>query len=335
MGCSIKYIEYYLPDKVITNGDLLKENPSWDMPEIVKKTGVESRHVSAPGETALDLGYKASKKLIDANGIDKDDIGALIFCTQSSDYILPANADILHDKLDLKDNVWAFDINLACSGYIYGLALSGALLKAYDMDNILLVTADTYSKYIHPKDKSVRTLFGDGAAATLLKRSDPGIIDVNIGTFGKRYDKFIIPAGGLRQPRNDKTAEEVTDNSGNKRTQENIFMEGFSLLSLAMAKVPENIRQILAKNDLEIADIDLFVFHQASKAVLDALVKAAGIPEQRVFNNARNVGNVVSASIPIALKDALTANRIKRGDKVLLCGFGAGFSWGSVILEWG
>jgi len=335
MNCSIAALEYFLPKKIVNNRDLLIENPSWNIAEIVKKTGVDSRHIAASGETALDLGYEASKKLLNTSGINKDDIGTLIFCTQSPDHILPANANILHNKLALKDGVWAFDVNLACSGYIYGLALSKALLNTYELDNILLVTADTYSKYIHPKDKSVRMLFGDGAAATLLRRSDYGIIDVTIGTFGKKYDKFIIPAGGLRIPRSRKTEEEITDNSGNRRTQGNIFMEGFSLLSLAMAKVPENIRQILAKNNLKIEDIELFIFHQASKAVLDTLKKATEIPEEKVFNNIANIGNVVSASIPIALKDALSANKIKRGDKVLLCGFGAGFSWGSAILEWG
>lgn len=334
MNCFPEYIEYYLPKKVVTNEDLLKDNPSWDIGEVIKKTGVRSRHIADVSETALDLGLEACRKLFAANGIKKSEIGGLIFCTQSPDYRLPGNASVLHKELDLNDHIWAFDINLACSGYIYGLALARALLNTYNWDNVLLVTSDTYSKYIHPRDKSVRLLFGDGAAATLVNRSDKGIIDVNIGSFGKKYDKFIIPSGGCRMPASSKTKEEIADNSGNIRTQENIFMEGFSLLSLAMAKVPENIRDILGGNGLGVKDIKLFIFHQASKAILDVLAKSLEIPEEKVFTNITDIGNIVSSSIPVAVKDALNSNRIEQGDKILLCGFGAGFSWGSLILEW-
>jgi len=334
MNCKLANIEYFLPGKIVTNADLLKENPSWHIEALVEKTGVLSRHISEDGQTALDLAYEACSKLFAAGAINKDEVGALIFCTQSPDYLLPGNASILHGKLGLSDGAWAFDINLACSGYIYGLALARSLLNTYSWDNVLLVASDTYSKYIHPKDRSVRLLFGDGAAVTLIRKAERGIIDVNIGTFGKKYDKFIIPAGGCRIPGSRETKKEITDNSGNIRTQENIFMEGFSLLSLAMAKVPENIRSILDANKLRVEDIDLFIFHQASKAILDVLAGSLQIPEEKVFSNISSIGNIVSASIPAAIKDALNEDRIRRGDKILLCGFGAGFSWGSIILEW-
>lgn len=332
--CRLANIEYYLPERIVTNSELLRENPSWDIESIVKKTGVVSRHIAADTQTALDLALEACNKLFINSGISKDDVGAVIFCTQSPDYILPSNAYVLHQRLFLKDDVFAFDINLACSGYIYGLAIARSLLNTYKMDNILLVTADTYSKYIHPKDKSVRMLFGDGAAVTLVKKAKKGIIDVKLRSFGGGYDKFIIPAGGCRNPKSRDSGEEIKDNSGNIRTQENIFMEGFSLLSLALSKVPQGIRKLLGENNLKPQDIDLFIFHQASQAILDALADSLKIPAGKVFNNIANIGNIVSASIPVAIKDALNEGIIKKGDKILLCGFGAGFSWGAAILEW-
>jgi len=334
INCRLADIEYYLPERTVTNSELLRENPSWDIESIVKKTGVVSRHIVADTQTALDLALEACDKLFYNSGINKDDVGAVIFCTQSPDYILPSNAYVLHQRLSLKDNVFAFDINLACSGYIYGLAIVQSLLNTYKMDNILLVTADTYSKYIHPKDKSVRMLFGDGAAVTLVKKAKKGIIDVKLCSFGGGYDKFMIPAGGCRTPRSRDSGEEIKDNSGNIRTQENIFMEGFSLLSLALSKVPQGIRELLGENNLKPQDIDLFIFHQASQAILDALADSLKIPAGKVFNNIANIGNIVSASIPVAIKDALNEGRIKKGDRILLCGFGAGFSWGTAVLEW-
>jgi 3-oxoacyl-[acyl-carrier-protein] synthase-3 len=330
----LKDIEYYLPETVLSNQDLLKENPSWDIDSIVAKSGVLSRHIADSGQTALDLAYEACKKLFAKKGISKDEIGAIVFCTQSPDHILPPNSYILHQKLNLGDDTFAFDINLACSGYIYGLDIVRSLFLTHQMNNILFITADTYSRYIHPKDKSVRMLFGDGAAVTLLEKAQKGIIDIKLGAFGKGYNKFIIPAGACRIPKSQETGKEARDRSNNVRSQENIFMEGFSLLSLVMAKVPDNIREILKTNNLTARDIKLFIFHQASKAVSDSLRKALDISEDKVFNNITNIGNTVSASIPIAIKDALNQQRIEPGDKILISGFGVGFSWGSAILEW-
>jgi len=334
MNCRIEDIAYYLPERIVTNKDLVEENREWDLSGALKKTGVESRHIAKEEETALDLAYEACKILFSKEATKKEEIDALIFCTQSADYILPSNAYLLHEKLGLDDNVFAFDINLACSGFVYGLSIAKSFINTYNLSRILLVTSDTYSKYIHPKDKSVRMLFGDGAAASLISRSEKGIIDIKLGAFGKGYNKFIIPAGGCRMPRDEETSKEMEDNSGNIRTQENISMQGFGLLSLVMTKATEGIKSILLANNLRPEDVDLFVFHQASKAVLDALAKSLEVPQDRVFSNIMHVGNTVSASIPIAIKDALSKDLIKPKDKILLSGFGVGFSWGSAIIEW-
>jgi 3-oxoacyl-[acyl-carrier-protein] synthase-3 len=334
MNCKIAHIEYHLPEKILTNQDLLKENPSWDIDGLLPKTGIHKRHIAADGETAFDLGVKACRKIFDQKLVSTSDIDAVIFCTQSPDYIFPGNAFLLHNQLNLSEHALAFDINLACSGYVYGLSIAKAFLNTYPIKNLLFVTADTYSKYIHPKDKSVRLLFGDGAAATILKPSTSGIIDIKLGTFGKGYEHFMIPAGGCRTPKGPQTRELITDKSGNSRTMEHIAMEGFALVSLARGKVMTHIREVLAANRLTVKDIDLFIFHQASQLVLDSVQKALEVPNEKIFNNLVNIGNTVSSSLPIALKDAWVEKRIKSGDKILLCGFGVGFSWGTALLEW-
>ncbi len=333
-NCKIKNIEYHLPERVVTNRDLFRENPSWDQDEFVKKAGVTSRHIAHEEETALDLACVACDKIFSTSGILRSDIDGIIFCTQSPDYILPPNASVLHERLGLKDNVLAFDINLACSGYLYGLAIAKAFLNTYDLKNILLVTADTYSKYIHPHDKSVRLLFGDGAAVSLIQPGEEGIIDIKLGSYGKGYSHFMIPAGGCRLPRSQKTKLEIHDKSNNIRTSEHIYMEGYALLSLTRSKVVRDVQQILKINALSCEDIKLFIFHQASQFVLETLTSSLGLPKEKVYNNLSNIGNTVSASIPITIKNALNEDMIKCGDKILISGFGVGFSWGSAILEW-
>lgn len=335
MRVAIRDIDYYLPEHFITNEDLQKENPDWDMSPVGKHIGVRKRHIAHDDETALDLAYKACKKLFSKNKDAKDQIDGIIFCTQSEDYILPPNSCILHKMLDLSEDTFAFDFNLACSGYIYGLALARGLIYSGIAKNILLVTGDTYSKYINKSDRSVRALFGDGAAVSWITTSDSngGIIDIQCSTHGKLYDKFIIPAGGCRMPKSPKTAVVKADSSGNIRTLENIHMDGMGILVFINSKIPKQVKCVLARNGLTIDDIDLFVFHQASKVALDKLIRLLGIKPEKTYQNLNEVGNTVSASIPIALKDALDEKKISPGDKVLISGFGVGLSWGTAIIE--
>ena len=335
MKAKIKNIDYYLPECVVTNQQLKNENPNWEMSSIEERVGVLKRHIARDDETALDLAFAACKKLFSKNKNAKEEIDGIIFCTQSEDYILPPNACILHKMLDLGENVFAFDFNLACSGYIYGLALAQGLICSGIAKNILLVNADTYSKYISKEDRSVRVLFGDGAAVSWITASDSerGIIDIQCSTQGKLYDKFIIPAGGCRMPKSKKTAEYNVDKSGNKRSLENIHMDGMGILVFINSKVPQQIKHILARNHLTVDDIDLFIFHQASKLALDKLVNLLKIKPEKTYQNLREIGNTVSASIPIALKQALDNKKLSKGDKVLLSGFGVGLSWGTTIIE--
>lgn len=335
MRVKIKDIAYYLPERIVTNEELQKENPNWDMSLLIERVGVLKRHIVRDNETALDLSFQACKRLFFKNKDAKQQIDGIIFCTQSEDYIMPPNACILHKMLDLPENVFSFDFNLACSGYIYGLALAQGLICSGTAKNILLVNADTYSKYINKQDRSVRMLFGDGAAVSWITASESmqGIIDIQCSTSGKDYDKFIIPAGGCRIPKSTETAIPKTNDSGNVRTLENIHMDGMGILVFVNSKVPKQIQQILTKNKFTIDDVDLFIFHQASGVALDSLIRLLRIKPEKTYQNLHEIGNTVSASIPIALKEVLENGKVSRGDKVLLSGFGVGLSWGTALIE--
>lgn len=335
MGLIINQIEYYLPERIITNEDLAKENPDWDIGKIENKSGVKSRHVAELNQTALDLAIKAVEKVLSNSIITKDQIQAIIFCTQSPDYIMPSNTFLIHKHFNFSEDVWTFDYNLACSGYIYGLAISRGMLETGAAKNILLITAETYSKYINPKDRSTSILFGDGAAATIVSNEKArGIVDVILSSSGEKFDSFYIPAGGCKMPKDDYTKETTVDQSGNVRSLENIHMNGFAVWSFISKKVSEQINKLLNRNNLSVNDIDLFIFHQASKLTLDSLIKILKINDKKVFFNLENIGNTVSSSIPIALRDAEEKGRLKKGDLILLSGFGVGLSWGSIIMKY-
>lgn len=335
MGVYIKAIDYFLPEKIVTNAELQELHPLWDLQKVQEKSGVHKRHIANETETAFNLACKAVEKLISSGSLNIQDIQGVIFCTQSPDYVMPSNAFLIHKHFKMAQHVWAFDYNLACSGYVYGLAIARGMIETSLAQNILLITADTYSKYIYPNDRSTSVLFGDGAAATIVsKKSSEGIIDIELASSGNEYDSFYIPAGGCRLPQSNFTKEIKTDFSGNESTLENIQMNGFAVWKFISRTVPDQINTLLKRNQLTIQDIDFFGFHQASKLTLDSLFKALMIDEAKAFTNLTNIGNTVSASIPIAIKDAEYQGKLKKGDLVLLSGFGVGLSWGSLLMRY-
>ena len=327
MRSRIAAIATHLPSRVVSNLDLAAENPDWNMAAIAARAGVNLRHVAAEGETAFDLTKAACDKLRGHRLMD--DVDAIIFCTQSPDHIMPPNAHLLHEYLDLPDEVMAFDINLACSGYIYGLAIAHSLIVSGMAGAVLLATADTYSKYIHKRDRSARVLFGDGAAVTLIEPSpsDSGFLSFELASHGKEYRKFYIPAGGQRLPTTKQTQEDVAIDAVNIRNQNCIQMDGLGVWSFINSAVPRQIRSYLTKVDLTLADIDLFFFHQASQLTLDSLVKTLGIESSRVVFDLSEVGNTVSASIPICMANAVRQGRLRPGQRILQSGFGVGLSY--------
>ena len=334
MSLIINSIEYYLPETILTNEELQNECPEWDLDKVAEKSGVYQRHIAGENETAYDLSIKACEKLFQTN--DKNDIDGIIYCTQSPDYIMPSNSFLLHNYLNLKNRVFAFDFNHACTGYIYGLAMANAFVSVGMAKEILLVTADTYSKYIYPKDRSTRVLFGDGAAATIVKESNErrGIIDIALGSAGSVYNKFWIPAGGLRLPKSDSTSMEIEDDGGNKRTQNDIEMDGMAVWSFINSVVPKQIDMLLKRNNLKKTNIDQYIFHQASLMTLESIMRLMKLSKEQVFINVYNVGNTVSASIPITLKDAIDQDKINTGSTLILSGFGVGLSYGTILMDY-
>ena len=329
-------ISYYLPPTSLSNEELEKNyaSPSWTAAKIYRKTGIKSRHV-AKGELASDLAVASARKLFAEYKIFPSDIDFVILCTQSPDYYLPTTACIVQDKLGIPTTAGAFDYNLGCSGYIYGLAAAKGLLSATIAKNILLITAETYTKHIHHLDRSTRTVFGDGASATLLTPEDISLIGQFVfGTDGDGAKNLIVPSGAMAMPRTNKTAEENEDISGNIRSLDNLYMNGPEIYAFTLRTVPGLIKTILSKNSISMDEIDYVILHQANKLILETLRDKLEIPEDKYCIDVEELGNTVSSTIPIAIKRAIDRHnpKVKTGCKLLIAGFGVGYSWGGTIL---
>lgn len=326
----IKDIAYYLPDRIVTNEEIVKDFPEWSVEKITEKVGVHQRHVASDNETAADMAEKAANILFVEKGVDRDSIDFIILCTQSPDYFLPTSACLLQHKLGLRENIGAFDFNLGCSGFVYGLAISKGLIMSGVAHNVLLLTSETYNKYIHPKDKGNRTIFGDGATATLI--SEDGFAEIgefSLGTDGRGAKNLIVKSGAARQK--ELLGDLTFDKNGNPISSDHLFMNGAQIFVFTQRTVPKLVQDVLDKNHLAQDDIDLFVLHQANTYMLDFLRKKMGIAEDRFYMFMENIGNTVSSSIPICLVEARKEERLK--GNILLCGFGVGYSSGAVTLR--
>ncbi|MEO8533523.1 MAG: ketoacyl-ACP synthase III, partial [Flavobacterium sp.] len=305
MKANIKAISYYLPESVLSNDLINQEFPEWGIEKISSKTGINARHISAKDEFSSDMAVKAAEKLFAEHNIDRSEIDFLLFCTQSPDYFLPTTACIIQEKLGLETTIGALDFNLGCSGFVYGLSLAKGLIAGEMAKNVLLITSETYSKFIHHKDKSNKTIFGDAAAATLIT-SEKGFCSLGhfvFGTDGKGAENLIVKQGGMRFPVSDKN-EDIVDEFGNVRNDKNLFMNGSEIFNFTGEFVPKLTEAILEKSNLAQEDIDLFVFHQANKYMLNYLRKKIKIPEEKFFIAMEDCGNTVSSTIPIALYEA-------------------------------
>lgn len=329
----IQAVAAALPAAVVSNAELGAEHPAWQMDQVAARSGVRSRHIAAPFETALDLAAQACAAI--GSQVALDSLDGIVFCTQTPDYVMPSNAFLLQERLGLPDRILAFDFNLACSGFVYGLAICRGLILGGQARRLLLVNADTYSRLINPGDRSARVLFGDGAAATVVAADSPRmrLLDFELWSSGRNWRKFCVPAGGFREPRSAASAVAAPDASGNLRSRDDIHMDGMGVWSFINATMPAQINRILERNGLGIGDVDLFVFHQASALTLDSLERNLRIPPGKSFRCLETVGNTVSASIPIALARAEAEGRLVPGMRVLLAGFGVGLSAGSALME--
>ena len=329
MASFIKAISYYLPDTIVSNQDLVEEFPEWSVDKIAKKVGVVSRHVVAVGQCASDLAEQAARKLFLENDIDKSCIDFMLLCTQSPDYFLPTTVCLLQEKLGLGKYCGALDFNLGCSGFVYGLALAKGLIESDAAKNVLLITAETYTRHIHHRDKGNRTIFGDAAAATLVSTS--GFAEIGsfgLGTDGSGANNLIVKSGAMRHQ--DRFDDIAFDKSGNPVSSDSLYMNGSEIFNFTLETVPDLVENVLRKNRMDKESVDLYVFHQANKYMLDCLFDLMEIEEKKTFVYMSEVGNTVSSTIPIALCEAKKEQKLS--GKVLIAGFGVGYSWGGCVL---
>lgn len=328
----IKGISYYLPERVVTNEELLKEFPEWSVDKVAKKVGVNSRHIAGDNETAGDMAEKAALRLFAEYNISPKDIDFVMLCTQSPDYFLPSTACILQHKLGIPTTAGAFDYNLGCSGCVYGLAMAKGLIAVGIAKNVLVLTAETYNKYLHPSDKSNRSIFGDGAAACLV--STEGFAEIGefaLGTDGSGADNLIVKTGASRCKQ--ATGIVTEDEDGHQRYDDYLYMNGSAIFNFTLEAVPAMMKDILTKNNMKSDDVDYYVFHQANKFMLNTIRKVCILPKEKFFVNLEETGNTVSATVMIGLKQSLEAETIHKGMKVMVTGFGVGLSWGGTILK--
>lgn len=328
----LKAISYYLPEKVVTNEELVKEFPEWSVDKVAQKVGVDSRHLAAEDETAGDMAEKAARKLFVEYQIDPKSIDFLMLCTQSPDYFLPSTACILQDRLGIPTSAGAFDYNLGCSGCIYGMAMAKGLIAAGIAKNVLLLTAETYNKYLYPLDKSNRSIFGDGAAACLI--STEGFAEMGefvLGTDGSGANNLIVKTGAARSK--NATGKYVEDDEGHMWFDDFLYMNGGAIFNFTLDAVPAMLKQILEKNELLKDQIDYYIFHQANKFMLNTICKVCGIPKDKFYINLNTTGNTVSSTILIGLKDCMDNCIINSGDKIMISGFGVGLSWGGTLIK--
>jgi 3-oxoacyl-[acyl-carrier-protein] synthase-3 len=319
-------IAIHLPQKVESNDDLQAEFPNWNLELIYAKTGIRARHIAAPDECASDLGVAAAEKLFAEHKIDRSTIDYLLFCTQTPDYPLPTTACLVQHRLGLPTSIGALDFNLGCSGFVYGLSLADGLIRAGAARRVLLITAETYSKYIAPSDRSLRTIFGDAGAATLIEASDvPSLSAFAFGTDGSAADALFVPTGGAR------SREAALKPRTKWRWPSKLYMDGPGILTLTVGIIPNLVKRVLATAQLSESDVDLFLMHQATYKLLDQLRQQMNVEADRVPIALENCGNTVSCTIPLLMHELRNSGRLRRGTRSLMAGFGVGFSWAGCL----
>ena len=287
---AIAAIEYHLPEGMLTTRQLAEEFPEWSIEKIDAMTGIERRHVAAPGECASDLAVAAARRLFDSGVCSPGQVDYLLLCTQCPDYPIPSTACLLQERLGIPSSAGALDFSIGSSGYVYGLGLAQGIIETGQAESVLLITADTYSRYVNRRDRSVRPVFGDAASATLLRgvdREAPALGPYVYGTDGKGAPHLMVPAGGMREPRTPETAREETDGNGNVRNRENLFMDGSEIFTFTLREIPPMVAELIRRAGLDIDDVDLFVFHQANRYMLEHLRKKMRLPAETASYDSR------------------------------------------------
>ncbi len=316
---SIGPIALHFPEKVESIDTLREEFPRWNLDLIQQKTGIYQRHIASDEEFASDLGVAAAEKLIEQYDIDRSTIDFLLFCTQTPDCPLPTTSCLMQQRLGLSTDCGALDFNLGCSGYVYGLSLADGLIKSGAAKRVLFVTAETYTKYIDRNDRSLRTIFGDGAAASLIEASDtPSLQHFKFGTDGSGADMLLLTKSGPRQPMPPRNRH---------RWDSDLYMDGPSLISFTVDAIPGLVDDILGKAGIDKSDVSYFLMHQATYKMLSELAQRINVPQDQVPIRLSHVGNTVSSTLPILIQQMRESGDLQAGMQNLLVGFGVGLSW--------
>ena len=324
VGVRIAGVGHYTPAQLLTNADLeavLDTSDEW----IVTRTGMKRRHVAAPEEATSDLAVHAARRAMEAAGVTAHDVDCFIVATVTPDYIFPATASIVASKLGAGNRA-AFDIEIACSGFIYGLTVASSLVRSGIYRRIVLIGAETLTRIVNRNDRATAILFGDGAGAVVLEASaEDSFLASELGTDGSRPDLLRVPGGGSRDPL---TAAAL--DAGRQYME----MQGREVFKFAVTKMIEATDAALEKAHLGKHDLDWLIPHQANKRIIDAAAKYLDMPSEKVIVNIHEYGNTSAASIPIALSETVNAGKIRPGDVICFVGFGGGLSWGAVAWRW-
>ncbi len=325
---SIGPVATYLPERIETNEELQAEFPQWDLPLIFEKTGIRERHIAAPDQCASDLGVLAAQRLFERYDIDPSSIDFLLFCTQTPDYPLPTTACLMQDRLGIPTSAGALDFNLGCSGYVYGLAMADGLIRTGSVRRLLLITAETYSKYIHPTDRSLRTIFGDGAAATLIDAGDRATLSgFRYGTDGSGADTLMATEGGARLP------EHAHKPRHRKRWPSNLYMDGPAIITFSVDSIPVLVDQVLTSAGLTAEQIDFYLMHQATLKMMTILLDRLKLDAHQMPIALEDCGNTVSSTLPILIERMRERDELRPGSRNLMVGFGVGWSWSGCVWE--
>ena len=331
MNSIISHIEYALPEKFVTNDELTVTETRWTSEKILQKTGIAKRFIVDTQTTASDLAFQAATKIVDSAAA-AETIDLLVFCTQSPDYVLPTTACLLQHRLGLPTSCAAFDFNLGCSGYVYGLSIVKSMIQTGQAKRALLLTGETYSKYFDRADFSVASIFGDAGTATLIdavNSSEEMIGPFIYGTDGSGGDRLIVGSSGARPAQDDLLLARVPEAVKTK-----LFMDGPEIFAFTMRTIQSTLETFFEKYHWTWDTFDWIVFHQANKFMLDNLRIQCSIPAEKFIVRMKHVGNTVSNTIPIVLADLQQENVLKSGDRLLLVGFGVGYSWAACSLTW-
>jgi 3-oxoacyl-[acyl-carrier-protein] synthase-3 len=329
----IKALAAAVPKRVINNYEYTDYFPADEVRQVVDKTGIYQRRFAEPGTCSSDLCFTASEKLLGDNEIRRSDVDLLVFISQTPDYRMPATSILLQDRLHLEHNTIAFDLNLGCSGFIYGLSVVYSMMERSGLRKALLLDGETRSRIYSPKDRKTAFLFGDAGAAALIER-DPcfGKSYFSLNSDGSKEDLIKMKAGGYRFPSSAETMKErVVDEYGNIRSEEHGYMEGGDVFNFVIKEVPADIKKVITLSGSPLADIDYFIFHQANMFINSYLLKKLKLDPEKVPSTVSKFGNTSSVSIPLTMVSELQGKLDNR--RVLLSGFGVGMTWASCVVN--